>query len=248
MGSNASKQAANAEQSAYARATGLEQANYEQAQGQFAPYVAAGGNALTALQKLLGIGPGTSGGATNPILQMLGIGGAGGGGTGSINPATFQASPGYQYALQQGMQGVTNQAATQGGLGGNQLKALQATGQGMANQNFNQYLSNANSAYQGLVGNVAGLAGSGQDAVGKLAGLGANVGALEGANAIGAGSAQGSGIMGSVNALTGGMNQALGNAGSTSMGNNQNMIAALMSLFGSGGGGSGGYGSMGGAA
>jgi hypothetical protein len=200
---------------------------FQQQQADLAPYQAGGTNSLAALQKLLNIGPGTAGGASSPMLQMLGIG-ANGQPTGSgINPATFQGSPGYQYQVQQGTNAVTNSAAANGGLGGNALRALQSTGQGLANQNFQQYLQNVSGGYQGLVGNLSNLTG-----VGESAAAGAGAGALQtgqsiGSNMIGAGNALGAGQIGSANALAGG----LGGVGQNAL------LASLLSSNNSSGGG-----------
>jgi hypothetical protein len=167
---------------------------------------------------------------------MLGIGGGGAG----INPATFQASPGYQYALQQGTEAVNNAAATGGGVGGNALKQLQSTGQGLANQNFTNYLNTSNSAFQGLLGNLGGLVNTGQSATDSISKLGANEAAQLGGYAIGAGNAQGSGIMGSANALAGGVNGALNAIGGGITGNaNSNMLQQLLGALRNGGGGDG---------
>lgn len=170
------------------------------------PFVGAGTNALAELQRLLGIGPG-GGGATNPVLQMLGIGTPGGAGT--IDPTKFQGSPGYQYALQQGTNTVTNAASRSGGLGGNALRALQGTGQGLANQNFNQYIGNVGNSWQTLLANLAQLSGSGQSAAANLGGLGAGAANQISGNILGAGNAAASGIIGGTNALTGGINGGL---------------------------------------
>jgi hypothetical protein len=227
IGSNAAQSAASTEANAANQASQTELGMFNQAQTDLQPYMAGGTNALAALQKMLGIGPGTSGSAISPIMNMLGMGGPGGvGGTGSINPATFQASPGYQYQLQQGTNAVTNSAAAQGGLGGNALRALQQTGQGLANQNFNQYLSQANGAYQGQVGNLANLTGMGQQAGGAMAGNAMNIGGMVGGNQIGAGNALASGTMGSANALTGAI---------SGVGNNA-LLYGLMNQAQSGGG------------
>ncbi len=65
--------------------------------------------------------------------------------------STFQQSPGYQWQLQQGLRAVDAGAAAQGmARSGATLKAEETYGQGLANQNFQQY-------YQ----NLAGLSGQG---------------------------------------------------------------------------------------
>lgn len=222
---------------------------YDQAQQGLSPYINAGTNALGDLQKMLGIGPGGAG-PTSPVLQMLGIGPNGAPTGGGINPSTFQGSPGYQYALQQGTNAVTNNA--QGNLGGNQLLALQQKGQGLANQNWNQYLGNVGNSWQSLVGNVSGIAGNGQNAATDLAGMGLKTGALVGGNQIGAGQAQAAGTIGSANQIenmikgltssaTMGLTGTTGGGGGTGGGGDTaGLLRAFLTMLQSGGGGGGG--------
>jgi hypothetical protein len=104
---------------------------------------------------------------------------------------TLTNTPGYQFALQQGQGGV-NAAAQAGGTGasGNQQLALQQQGQGLATQNYNNYVnqlqpylgqSNAaasgiNQTYQGLGQNLAANSqGLGQGLAGQYGNL-ANLG------------------------------------------------------------------------
>lgn len=229
IGAGASKSAAGAQTTAANTASQLEQRRFDQTTSMAQPYVDAGGNALSQLQKLLNIGPGaTGGGASSPILQMLGIGTPGGAGT--IDPRTFQGSPGYQYALQQGTNAVTN--ATAFNPGGNALRALQGVGQQTANQNFNQYLGNASGAWNNLIQDVSGVAGNGQNAAFKLGAMGQDVASGIGGNTIGAGNAGAAGIMGGANATGGGMNSAI-QALLTAMQNPQAQ-GGLKRLFGDG--------------
>jgi hypothetical protein len=222
MGSNAAKDAAKTQASAETAATNAELGMFNTAQSDIAPWLSGGQNALAALQKALGIGPGGTG-ATNPLLTMLGIG-ADGKPTGSgINPATFQASPGYQFQLQQGLNGVTNSAAAAGGLGGNALKALQGYGSGLANQSWSQYLGNVNTGWQGLIGNLSGLSGQGAGAAGTMGNQALATGGQIGSNVTGAGAAAAAGTMGSTNALAGGITGATGGL------SNAAMLYALMS-------------------
>ena len=197
MSSNAASDAANAQVESANKANALQSSMFNQTQANFQPYLAAGNNALDTYQNLLGINPS--------------------GTTGGVNPATFQNSPGYQYAMQQGMGAVTNSAAANGGIGGNALKALQSTGQGLANQNWNSYL-----------GQISGLVNNGQNAAGALGTAGQNYANASNANTIGAGNAAASGIIGSNNALTGGINSAIQNG------------FMMYNLGGMGGGGGGG--------
>ena len=207
IGSDASKSAAAQQAAAENNATNAELGMYNQTVAREQPFVSAGQNALTSLQGLLGLG--SSGGPSSPILAMLGIG-PGGATGGGINPATFQGSPGYQYQLQQGTNAVTNANAPTG-IGGNALRQLQQTGQGLANQNWSQYLGNASSAWQQLLGGVGGIANMGQNAAANLGSTATTVGGQIGSNAIGAGTALAAGTMGSANALAGGINGGINN-------------------------------------
>ena len=206
LGANAAGNAAKTEANAANQASATELNMFDQTQANLRPFISGGTNALASLQSLLGISPGGSG-ATSPILAMLGLGP---GGTGSINPATFQGSPGYQYQIQQGENAVTNSAAAHGGIGGNALRQLQSTGQGLANQNFNQFLGNASNAWQNLVGNVSGVAGMGQNAATSLGNFGQNTAGQIGQNTIAAGNDMAAGTMGQANAL-GGIFNGVGN-------------------------------------
>lgn len=200
IGSSAAKSAASTQAAATDRATQAEMSMYNQNVAREAPFVAGGTNALNQLQQLL------SGGS--PVLSMLGIG-PGGGGTGTINPALFQGSPGYQWQLGQGMNAITNSAAARTGIGGNTLAALQTYGTGLANQDFWNYVNQLNSGYNSQVGNLYNLTALGANAAGNLGTQGTAVANQVGANTIGAGNAAAGGIVGSSNAITGGINSAL---------------------------------------
>jgi hypothetical protein len=85
----------------------------------------------------------------------------------------FKASPGYQFALQQGLQATRTGATARGLVGsGAEAKELQRVGQGLANQEYGQY--------QNRLSNLAGLgqqaaSQSAQQAYGAGSGL-ANLG------------------------------------------------------------------------
>lgn len=107
----------------------------------------------------------------------------------------FQASPGYQFQLGQGLQSVQNSAAARGGLaGGNTLKALQQYGTGLANQDWYNYLSQ-----------LTTLSGVGENAAANLGNNAATSGANIGGALVGAGAANAAGTIGSANALAGGI-------------------------------------------
>ena len=196
ISSSGAKSAANTQAQAADEAASLQNQQYQQTQANLAPFMSLGTNAIPFLQNALGIGPG---------------------GSGQINPTQFIASPGYQFQMQQGLQGVNAAAAARGGVNsGNTMKALTSFGQGLAGQNFQQYLNNL---YQTI--------GGGQNAAASLGGFGASAAQAAGNFGVGAGNAQAAGTVGSANALSGG----LGSLTSPST------LASLQSLFGGSSGG-----------
>ena len=111
------------------------------------PYTQAGQSATAALLAGLGVGTANGQGSLNTPLTA----------------AQFQASPGYQFQLQQGEEAILNNAAATGGSGinGNTLKALQTYGTGLANQDWNTAYSQ-NQGYQAqTISGLQNLAGTG---------------------------------------------------------------------------------------
>ena len=225
IGAGATNKAAGQQALSQEEALALQGQVFGQTQQNIQPYVGAGQNALQQLQNLLGLGPGGNPAAANPILAMLGLG-PGGQTGGGINPATFTGSPGYQYAVQQGNNAITN-AASRTGAGGNALMALQANGQQLANQNWGNYLSTAGNAWQQLLGNVGGVASSGLNAASILGGAGQNFANAAGSNIAGAGNARSAGTIGGANAIAGGITGGLQNF--NSLLTNPNSQAAINS-------------------
>lgn len=117
-----SKKASSAAAQGAAQAQQLEQQVQDQAKTYLAPYNTAGQTSLTQQQNLLGL---NGQDAANAAMQ------------------TYQQSPGYQFTLQQGLRAVDAGAAASGLLrSGAALKAEQTFGQGLANQDFQQYYNN----------------------------------------------------------------------------------------------------------
>jgi hypothetical protein len=161
-------------------------------QGQPAPLTAAAQAQLQSAQSG-GLAPGAS--ALPNLAQMLA-------------PGAYQQSPGYQFQLGQGLEAAQNAASVAGGVGGNQLKALQNYGQGVANQDYQQWMQNQMGIYNTNVGNLFNMLGVGTDFTTQ------QTNALTGASnnlanyAIGTGQAQSAGIMGRANAINAGIGTA----------------------------------------
>ena len=113
-------------------------------------------NAALAQQKELAAPYTGLGQAAIPQYEaLLGIGSGGQGSAGTL--AALQNTPGYQFTQQQGETGILNQASLGGGVGGNTLAALDTFNTGLADNTYQQALSNA----QGAVG-IGQAAAAGQ--------------------------------------------------------------------------------------
>lgn len=149
----------------------------------------------------------------------------------------FEADPGYQFRMDEGMRGVEDGAAARGGLlSGAALKAIQKYGQGLASQEYgnayNRFTSDQTNQYNKLMG----LVGAGQGSATQTANAAGAFGQSQANNLIGAGNAQASGIMGGANALVGGINQGFNNY-------QQNQLMNLIRQPAASGWGGGGWGS-----
>lgn len=183
-------------------------------------------NALTD-QSINSFNPYTKGGeqAYGLTLGALGLGGESG-----RNEAmqAFQTSPGFEFQLDQGLNAIDRSAAARGNLqSGATLKALQGYGQGLANQEYNNWLGNLgklSSAGMGALGTQAqlreaqgnrifsGYGNIGQAQAQQSAGYLGALGNLAGSalSAIGGGMGGGGGMMGGGGGLMGGLGKLFG--------------------------------------
>jgi hypothetical protein len=237
IGSQATKKASDQQVSQEQQALGLQQKLLDTTTQNIDPYVKSGQAALPQLNALLGLTPGSAGPvASNPILQMLGIGGPGP--MGSIDPSKFIGSPGYNYQLEQTNDAVTNKLnATGGGLGGNALMALQKNASGLANQNWGQYLGDTASAWQSLLSAIGGQAGQGLTAANTLMGGGQNNINAQSGILGNIGNSQSTGTMGQANILSGAINSLINGGNSAGLSGGVGLWNTLNnSLYGQGGG------------
>lgn len=144
----------------------------------------------------------------------------------------FQADPGYQFRLQEGLKQLQGKAAARGGaLSGATLKGVQQYGQGLASEEYQNAFNRYQTERAARLNPLQSLAGVGQTAVNQLgqAGQAYATGAGEATQAGAA--ARASGYVGGANALTGALGQ-LGQYG----------MYKQMGLFGSPSAGAGNYG------
>lgn len=124
-------------------ALNMQKSNLTNTEGLEGNTVAAGQNALTAITDLSGANGQTA------EADSAGL---------------FQASPGYQYELQQGQKAVDNSASARGlGVSGAEIKGSEANAEGLASTDYNNFYNR-----------LAGIAGTGQTAIQTVANAGAN--------------------------------------------------------------------------
>lgn len=151
----------------------LQAAAAQQARADLQPFRETGVNALTDLSTLLGLG-GTPEAQTNALNALT-------------------ASPGFRFRLGQGVNALDQSAVARGGLlSGNQLKAVNEFGQGLASQEF------ANRFNQ-----LSALANQGQSAAVGQGGISQTGASRQGDALRAAGGARAVGTMGFGNALAG---------------------------------------------
>ena len=148
MQSNAAQQAASTQAAAADKALALQQQQYEQSRQDSLPWMNAGKTALDAYMGELGL----SEAAKNGTFQ-----------------SGFQKTPGYDFQMQQGQEGVQNSLAALGmknsGAG---LKAITRYSQGLADQTYNNYLDRLSAASTGGQASVSNQNVLGQNAVAQM--------------------------------------------------------------------------------
>lgn len=131
----------------------------------------------------------------------------------------FQQDPGYAFRLSEGQKALDRQAAARGGLiSGGALKAATRYGQDMGSQEYTNAFNRYQTERAAQLNPLQSLAGVGQTSANTMSQAAGNLGAAQGANAIGAGNARASAYVGQANAL----NQGLGTY--LNYNQNQNMM------------------------
>ncbi|HEY6991153.1 MAG TPA: hypothetical protein VH369_22340 [Bryobacteraceae bacterium] len=222
----AAKYASDQQRKAAEQALNLQSSMFGTEQANIAPWLAAGKGALSQLSA--GTQPGGQFAQQKyPTFQPTGMAGE------ALQPTPFQAptaeqaaaTPGYQFAFDQGLQALQRSQAATGITGGAAAKAAQQYGQNLASTNYQQAYGNALNTYganqaaaqraltgqlgsyetnfntQNLLQNqaynrLAGLAGVGQTAVNQLGSAAQNYGSQAGNLLTSAGSAAAAGTLG----------------------------------------------------
>jgi len=183
IGAYGASQAAKAQKSAAKKAAKAQKEALAQQAALNKPYVDAGTNALAKYQELA------------PYKDF--------------GTDTFQADPGYQFRLTEGIKALERSAAARGLLqSGNTLKGITQYGQNLASDEYQNAFGRYLTQREARMNPYSFLTGIGQAAAANQS---SNIGTT-GANlaeiAMSRGNAQAAGTMGAVNALAGGIGQA----------------------------------------
>lgn len=231
IGASAAQSAAQTQAQAADQASSNTLKEFEQTQANLAPFVSGGQNALTALQGLIGTGPGG-----NPLTSPLT---APRSATFSPTMAQLQQTPGYQFSLNQGQMATQNGFAAQGlGTSGAAVKGAANYAEGLAGTTFQQQFQNYQTEFLNTLGQNQQI----YNMLGGQAQLGENAGAISGQQGLQAtgqagnfltsgAAASAAGQIGAANSVIGGISGATGGLSNA---------ALLLSLNGSGLFGSGG--------
>lgn len=197
-------------------AAARQDAMYQQTRSDLLPYSTTGYNALQGAYDIAQRGP-TGGGPdyigmaeANLPLRMT--------------QAELEQTPGYQFALSQGLKSTQSAAAARGlGVSGAALKGAAEYSTGLANKTYQDQFNLAQKRFEDYVnlnvgqqGNLKNefdrynsLATLGQASAAGTATVGMNTAKAEGAFLNSAGQTQASGMMNATNALSGGVNNYL---------------------------------------
>lgn len=184
IGSSAAKDAASKQADAAANSLALQKSMFDTTQANFKPYLDVGKGATYSLGSLYGIGQ--DGNTTNANQDY----------------SKFYDSPDYKFAQDQGALGLDRYQNAKGlALSGGALKDVAQFNQGLATQQYGNYFNR-----------LLSLSQIGQNAASGSASSAANFSGQMSNSIQGQGQAQAAGIVGSSNALTGGINSGISNS------------------------------------
>lgn len=178
IGAAASSSASDAQADAATNAARMDERKFQQTRTDLAPYRDTGASALTRYADSLGL----NGDAARDQFR-----------------ADFRADPGYNFAFDEGQRAIQGSAAAKGGLlSGGALRALQRTGQGMADQQYGSYLDR-----------YMNLANLGENAAAQTGNFGAMSAARQGGYMTDAGAARAGGYLSAANTANGAISNGL---------------------------------------
>ncbi len=165
---------------------------------QASPWISGGRSALDKIGQLLGFGSMRAEGGDGGAYYFSGDY------DGAIQKnalAGFQTSPGYQWRLGEGVKALDRSAAAKGRLlSGAQMKGVQSFGEGLASDEYRNY-----------IGDLFNVAGMGNQAQSSNAGVNSGLTANAGNNTMQGAVARGSAYQAGANALASGIGSGINN-------------------------------------
>ena len=189
IGGIASRSAADEVSDAADNATGIQQQQYWQTRRDTAPWREAGERALAQQEELI----------SPEGYQAF---------EESLDPDKFKDTDYYKFLQSEGVRARDRSASSRGLLlSGGQQRAITAFGQGLASTEYGNYFQRQRALRTSRANELASVAGTGQQTAVQTAQLGQQSAAGQANTILSAGQAQGAGILGVGNAITGGINQ-----------------------------------------
>ena len=191
-------------------AAALQQRQYETTRADLLPYNQAGQSVLGDLTNLARSDP-YGGGPNYLAMAQQNL-------PGTMTQQQLEATPGYQFALSQGLQSTQNAAAARGlGVSGASLKGAAKFATGLADSTYQNQFANQQTKYQDLLNlntgqqsnltnqynRLSGVATLGENAAAHTAAEGTKSATAQGGLLSKAGQYQAAGIQGIGNAITG---------------------------------------------
>lgn len=203
ISADASRSAANKQSDAAKNASQMQWDQYNANKQSLQPFTNVGYNAINPMLGAMGYNADYSKNPNSILNQQF-----------SFNPGDLTKTPGYQFALQQGLQGINNSDSARGlGMSSANMRESARYATGLAEQTYNDQYNNALNTYQtnynSAANNAARMAGLVQMGQNSAAGVG-NMGmqtAMNSGNLLTSGAnAQAAGTIGGANAINSGLN------------------------------------------
>jgi len=184
LGSQAAGSAADTQSAAAQQAAQVQREQYQQTRSDLMPWQQAGQVGLSQLQARL-----------PEFTKPFGM-------------EDFQASPAYQFNLEQGQKAINKGAAARGTFyNPATLQDLAKYSQGLASNEFQNAFSNYNTNLNNIWNRLYGLSGTGQNAAAQTGGFGAGAANQISGDITGSANASAAGTVGIANAITGALGQ-----------------------------------------
>jgi len=188
MSSSSAEDAAQTQADAANRAADLQYKAFKEQQATLKPFLEAGYKGENRLLDLLGLSGNTNVQGYGSLAK-------------NFSMADYQADPGYDFRLTEGIKALDRTAASRGGLlSGAALKGVTRYGQGLASEEYQNAYNRYQTNRANILNPLQSLAGQGQTTANTLGNASQNYATNAGNAYMNAGNAAASGYVGSANA------------------------------------------------